>query len=143
MNKTKVCFFSLIILAYFSCATKSSNLQPIHITKMACLGNCPVYTLDIYPNGKMVFNGKSNTKFEGFITKYLDWEELTKIHNLFDKIDFKNLKSEYQIKVFDYPVTLITYMGKKVKLKNYEAVPVELKMFLVEIERLLRDNNCI
>jgi hypothetical protein len=61
-----------------------------------CLGNCPVYSLEIQSNGFFVFTDlKHKTTQQGKLKK----EKLIELHQILSLIDFKELKKQHSNKL--------------------------------------------
>ena len=81
----------------------------ITLTKGACFGTCPVYTLSIMEGGKMIFEGLKNTTKLGTYSKQLTLEKMNELLSLFEQYKFMELQDFYESRVADLPAAAITY----------------------------------
>lgn len=99
----------------------------VRIQRTACFGKCPVFTAEIYKDGKAVYSGVANTKRKGKFETTVDAVFIQKIQNKAADTNFWKLKDTYPDAgslITDIPTT-ITYIrqGNKGKLitNNYDA----------------------
>lgn len=99
----------------------------VRIQKTACFGKCPVFTVEIYRDGKAVYSGVAYTKRKGRFETTIEKEFIQKIHNKAADANFWKLKNTYPDSgnvIADIPST-ITYIrqGNNGKLitNNYDA----------------------
>ena len=62
-----------------------------------CYGRCPVYTLTIYSDGEVVFEGKKNVKKFGTQVSKISDGDIRLLKNKFDSSDFMNLSDRYVV----------------------------------------------
>ena len=93
----------------------------ISLEKKACFGTCPIFTINIFNNGEVIYYGKKFVKKLGNLNLELNQKE----------INFNNLKSEYTENISDLTTTYITINKKTIK--NYYGAPKELK----DLEKLI------
>lgn len=115
----------ILLLGIFSCGsqkevTEGASSQSekeeeimgdpvITLTKGACFGTCPVYTLSIMKGGKMIFEGQKNTSKLGIYSQQISLEQMNELISLFEKYKFMELQDFYESRVADLPATAITY----------------------------------
>jgi len=137
---------SLLLTVLFSCKTKNKNQSHeksrfensrISMTKGACYGHCPVYSIIINGNGKVEFEGRKNIKKVGKFEKELTEKEISKIFNEFECANFFDFHSEYTADITDLPTTYLTFehRGFKKEVMDYYDAPEELK----KLEKLVED----
>ncbi len=80
-----------------------------YIEKRPCYGFCPVYKAWIYPEGKVLFEGKRNVDFEGLGVGEITEEKLKLIHELLKEVPWEKLQDQYVSNVTDIPATLVAY----------------------------------
>ncbi len=86
------------------------SIDPIiKMSKGACFGKCPVYTLSIAGTGDMTFEGKRHTIKIGTYSKKLDLETMNELIALFEEYKFMNLRDLYESNVADLPSVSIAY----------------------------------
>jgi len=177
MNKNILLSISTlaILIGSISCNTIKMVEDPMKaspkvvMSKGACFGECPVYTLTIYNTGLMKFNGVIHTKMDGKHERNLDEESYKALIKLFDKINLWKYDDVYDMDIVDLPTTSISYakknkiktikgkMGRPVEileLENYlesliyqagwsmkEAPPVEKITEVIDDEIIIKGNN--
>lgn len=77
--------------------TQQTDKTELSLTmkRTGCYGTCPIYTLNIQPNGKVSFDGEGFTKVMGKAESSLDEEKIKQIIAEIDKADFYSLKDFY------------------------------------------------
>lgn len=140
---------SLSIVAIFltinACNTVKMVKDPaqaspkIVLSKGACFGDCPVYTLTIYNSGLMKFNGVRYTQMDGKHEMQLDEESYVSLVKAFDKADLWQFEDMYSMDIADLPSTTISYADDdKIKtIKGKNNMPVELLDLVKQLEELI------
>jgi hypothetical protein len=111
--------FLLLLLLTISCSTVKMVKDPakaspkIVLSKGACFGECPVYTLTIYNTGLMKFNGVRFTKMDGKHEKQLSEEAYIALVKNFDDVDLWKYDDVYDMQIADLPTTSISYSSKE------------------------------
>jgi len=114
----------LICLLAFACkSTKETITEPessednliISMSKGACFGTCPVYTLDIHKGGFCTFHGRKNTKKKGKFAKKLSKEDYKNLVNAFKDSNFMEFEDHYESNIADLPSVSISYVEGGVK----------------------------
>ncbi|MEP6849988.1 MAG: DUF6438 domain-containing protein, partial [Acidobacteriota bacterium] len=111
-------FLTLTILSsVFECgsgAASRTNSGPVNATPIAaatpfsiskdllitlergpCFGRCPQYTVTISADGKIEFEGKTNTKVIGKASGKISENDLKELVTAFEKINYFDLKERY------------------------------------------------
>lgn len=87
-----------------------------------CFGKCPIYTLDIKPNGIAHFEGKRFADKQGKFTKKVSDEEVAELVALFDAANWFKLENNYDSKITDIPSVFIKYRnGDMIKKINFRG----------------------
>jgi len=87
-----------------------------------CFGKCPVYTLDIKPNGMAYFEGKRFATKQGKYTKKVSEGEVAELVALFDAATWFKLENKYDSKITDIPSVFIKYRnGDMIKKINFRG----------------------
>lgn len=68
----------------------------ITMSRSACFGSCPVYTLTIQPNGKAVFEGIQHTEVKGKVESNLNEKKINMLIAEIEKADFFSFKDSYE-----------------------------------------------
>lgn len=63
-----------------------------------CFGRCQVYNLEIYPDGKAIFEGIQFTKIIGKVRSNLSKEKMHQLTAEINKTEFFDLKDSYNIR---------------------------------------------
>jgi hypothetical protein len=66
----------------------------IFLARTACFGHCPVYKLEIYPNGQVNYLGEIFVKIEGFKSWQIDTQAVKELNDLIEKYDYFNIKEQ-------------------------------------------------
>lgn len=136
----------LITILVSSCAIHKDLPESeivISLKKTPCMGDCPVYTLEIYKDRSMVFEGKRNAILTGDFFSRLSRTQLKELQEAFTGVSFFNLKDEYTTKVTDLPTTYIYYSNgaKSKRIKDYYGAPEKLKELEDKVEQLIETSN--
>lgn len=93
-----------------------TNKIMFFLAKGPCYGFCPVYKAWIYPDGKVLFEGIRNVKFEGTGVGELSDEQIKRIKSILQEVPWEELQDQYVTNVTDIPSTLVAYpLGKYYK----------------------------
>ena len=122
----------LSILFLFSCFNPLllQHEDPFFtMQRTACYGTCPQYTVSIYHNGKITYNGDLFVDKIGCFSSFISEQEVAAIKFLLDDIDFFSLQKEYISPMTDIPsvVTEIYIDGKRHKVTDRIEGPKSLK----------------
>jgi hypothetical protein len=131
-------FISLLFLFNTCNINKQSADQKciISLERTACFGNCPIYKIELFNNGKGIYNGKKFIDKIGVVNFKISIKNIQKILKMADSINFNNLKKEYYEPISDLPTSYIKIKNKKIK--NYSGAPKELH----NLENLI-DSICL
>lgn len=107
----------------------------ISIEKLRCMGDCPVFTLEVYENGLILYDGKMFVPLSGKYSGKVSKKELEELQNKFLENGFFDFEDFYKAQVLDLQTTYIffSYNGKEKKIRDYSNPPEKLK----ELEELL------
>ena len=107
-----------------------TDLEKIVITmkRGPCFGTCPVYSLTLYGNGTVIYEGEKFVKVTGVHIYQISQEEIKNLVNEFVRIDYFSLKDRYEASITDLPSTTTSIMidGKTKSVYNYYGAPNEL-----------------
>lgn len=150
----KILYIILIATLFGSCKTKKKTQETtlqetIYQTtnlvasfeKNPCFGVCPVFTLEIYGDGKVVYIGTQNVENIG---KHIGKVNQSTIKELIDKakeINFEKLENKYDGPVSDLPATYtgILLNGNFKKIMARYDVPEQLIEFNKYFDQLIKD----
>ena len=115
----------------------------ITIKRLACFGDCPIYSAQIYTDGTVVYVGEEYVKTTGERRHKISKESIEALIKEFEKIDYWSLKDEYRTdeqgnSVTDQPTTItsICLNGKKKRVVNYYLAPKKLDALEDRIDSL-------
>lgn len=87
-----------------------------------CFGKCPIYTLDIKPDGTAHFEGKRFAAKQGKYTKQVSDTEVAQLVALFDAANWFKLENKYDSKITDIPTIFMKYRnGDMIKKINFRG----------------------
>jgi hypothetical protein len=139
---------ALVIVAISSSVSQSDSnsdnqneFEGLHIKleRTGCEGFCPAYSVELFGNGTVLFNGLDYTAVKGKQTSQVSQVQIKELVDKFNKVDFFGLQEAYDIYRFDVPITTtsISLEGKTkiVKHSNSPNVPEEL----LDLERKIEE----
>ncbi|MFC1983055.1 DUF6438 domain-containing protein [Chloroflexota bacterium] len=125
-----ISIFLLVIAMPIGCNSTMTpvpnNIKEVVITleRTACFGVCPVYTLTIYGDGRVVYEGMRNVRIEGTRTTTINEDSIKQLIAEFQKIDYFSLKDSYEERnATDMPsaYTSLTVDGKTKTVRHYHG----------------------
>lgn len=124
-----------LLFLHFSCniidKTDRDRKSIIELERTACFGNCPIYKIEIFSNGKVIYTGKKFVDNIGIFKFKINQSSIKEILEYAEKIKFISMKDEYTRPVSDLPTTLVRIRTKSVK--NHIGGPNSLK----ELEKMI------
>ena len=124
-----VVLFSLI----FAQRSTSANFENIVITmdRTSCFGFCPDYSLTIYGNGTVLYDGHALVATKGKKTASIPKEDVQGLVRKSIEIDYFHFRNSYNASVSDLPTTTtsVTIGNNSKKVINYYGPPENLKQF--------------
>ena len=73
----------------------AATLPVITLERTVCYGTCPAYTLSIFEDGKVVYEGKEFVKHKGRAEAQVSKEAVQELVREFDRINYFSLEDEY------------------------------------------------
>jgi hypothetical protein len=134
--------FCTLILA-LSCKTTRQNtgneFPMVMMEKTACMGNCPTYLFNVYPDGTTTYRGTKNVEHIGEYTAFLTEDQLSYLKNSFEEANFFDFADVYSANLTDLPTTFIYYHNGKEnhKVTDYYGAPEALKNLEDKIEAFI------
>lgn len=106
-----------------------SNKMIIEMTKGACFGSCPVYSLKIYENGLMHYEGIKNVERLGLFAKQLSKAKLEKVKQAFLDNNFWYYRSIFKSEIPDAATVSLTYIrgGVRKTVLGKDNRPLKIK----------------
>jgi hypothetical protein len=133
----------LVVFLFSACNTVKMVTDPaqvspkIVLSKGACFGDCPVYTLTIYNSGLVKFNGVRYTPMDGKHEKQLDEATYTDLIKTFDQANLWQFEDLYDMDIADLPTTTLSYADKD-KLKTIKG-KANLPQEMLDLEKRLEE----
>lgn len=120
-NKTRACLIALLMMSTFSqVALPAETIDVITFSRGPCLGSCPIYQVDVYSDGLLIFKGRKFVSFIGvkriqtnpnlFLSLKTAFKEATK-----EPIDYLGCENF----VTDNPTVEINYLGSASYSEGY------------------------
>jgi hypothetical protein len=74
------------------------------LARTACYGTCPVYSVTVFTDGRVDWNGEEYVQVKGPATAKLSAKDLADLRAAFAKADYFNLKEDYACEeITDHP----------------------------------------
>ncbi len=127
----------IVLTMITSCGTsqKTNTKTPIvKIERTPCLGQCPVYTLELYSNKTIAYNGVKNVNRKGKETLTLSSKAYNTLIQQLEALPFSEYTTEYGRKIRDITFIYVTYNGKKVRMTQGKG-PEPLQQLISDIEQ--------
>lgn len=124
MNKFKFTILLIISILGMTVVNAQDNNANVAITleRTACFGTCPVYTIIIYDNGDVVYNGQNHVDVMGEQTSQIDPATVALMVKAFETAGYFDWKEAYDTQmVTDLPsaITSVTQAGKTHRINHY------------------------
>lgn len=147
-NRISAVLFLLSLAAACGFSPADANAQKkqdsdvlITIERGACYGACPIYSVQIAGDGKVVYKGVENVKLKGEKQFEIPREKVQELIKAFENVNYFSLKDKYEtdergMRLPDLPpvTTSITLKGKSKKVVNQYGAPKELRELEKKIE---------
>lgn len=108
------------------------------MSKGACFGKCPIYTIEIFEGGYTKFYGELNSDKLGIYDKTIDMQTFKKLVNAFEKEKFIEYQDEYESNVPDAPLVKIFYKSKN-EIKKTIIGKLDRPQEIKDLQVLLED----
>ena len=124
MNKFKLVILPIIfILSVAVVGAQDNKAKPvITLERTACFGTCPIYTISIFENGDVVYNGEKFVTVTGEQKSQIDPETVKAMVAAFEKAGYFDWKEAYDTQmVTDLPsaITSVTHNGETHQINHY------------------------
>ena len=116
---------------------KSINNVVITLERTVCFGSCPDYSLIVYGNGTLIYEGRNFVEVTGLQSSNISQEHVQELVRAFYAIGYFSLQDEYSAPVTDLPTTStsISIDGRYKQVVNYSGAPEQL----IELENMIDD----
>ena len=115
--------------------------NPIYtLSQGGCYGECPIYTFELYPDGRATLDKKKHLPSPGKYEMKLDDATTMSIIRDLDKAKFMKLEDEYESQVPDLSLTTMTYVktGITKTVKGKETLPESLRAIQDKVEMIMK-----
>ena len=122
-----------------SARSAAGKISTLRMSRGACFGKCPSYTVDLYSDGRVVYTSKMFTKYEGTYEKNMGAD---KVQALFR--EFENNRADtcgkYNSMIPDLPPLHydIQFEQKKVEIRNANFGPKFLVKLSDKVDELAK-----
>ena len=111
----------------------------LFLERTICYGECPAYTITVYPNGKVVYVGKQFVERKGRFESSISLDKMKEILEEAKRIQYFEMQDIYDAYITDIPscISIISAEGKRKKIMNRAEAPAELNQFQKYLDREL------
>ena len=89
----------------------------ITISRTPCYGKCPAYSMSVFANGKVTFEGQRDVSKIGLYTKSIGADSVTALVKKFEDANVWHMEDTYPNIATDLPTTIVSYRkGSKYKM---------------------------
>jgi hypothetical protein len=145
---------ALAILLSAASVVNSQELPVITMRRPWCFGTCPIYSLEIFQDGKLHYNGEKFVAVIGPQEGRIPPAAVKALIESFYKIDYFDLKDVYETQqnpdgsmtmVSDLPTTYTSLrVGSRTKsVKDYAFSPEKLRTLELEIDRVANTHRWV
>ncbi len=123
----------LTILLLNSCVSTQKSINDhviLRILHGGCYGTCPIYTISLYDNARVVYHGKRFTEHLGLYESHINRIDFKEVLLLSDK-NFTS-SEDVNMEVQDLPRTTINYKGNKIQFKGTTPEKYEQSILMIE-----------
>ena len=144
-----ICLLLLVATALVACnpagliGPRYANVDKMHkaasFHQGVCFGQCPVYTLDVYPNGLLVYRGERFTERPGTWEKSVDRRRVTGLLDSLRRADLGQYPRSFKSRLPDMSSTSLTVYaddGAATPVSFKEEAPEELKLLSASFQAL-------
>lgn len=111
----------------------------LSLKRTPCFGRCPVYTVELFADGRLHFVGDANVRARGEHEGRLSGAEVAKVTERMEASDFARWKTAYDKQsVTDLPGAVLTWKGKTIRhYHGDEHAPIDLMALETDLDVLL------
>jgi hypothetical protein len=146
----------LILSISLAGCSKTQTPQPsdiknvvITLERTVCFGACPEYTLTIWGDGTVTYEGRRFVKIEGTRTITINEEKIRQLLSEFQRVDYFSLDDSYEeFGATDMPsaITSLTINGKTKTVRHYHGdftAPEQLTELEDRIDEIVNSDQWI
>ena len=98
--------FGIVGLIGFPRTLRGEYLH-ISMRRIICFGNCPVYTIDIYGSGLVVYHGDIQVKDKGYRIGFITQRQIQELVEAINSSQYYSLEDSYTLSCTDVAGTMI------------------------------------
>jgi hypothetical protein len=135
-----ISIFTLVFSITLLTVAQSESKDPVvTLSRTACFGTCPVYTLKIFEDGSVVYEGREFVKKKGEVRGQIRKKAVEDLVTEFMKIDYLGIKGNLECREWatDMPsaMTSLSWKGQTNAVKHYHGCwGTELVKQLTQLE---------
>ncbi|HHG84650.1 MAG TPA: hypothetical protein ENJ82_07865 [Bacteroidetes bacterium] len=140
------CLSAVLMLASCKSSDKAKSkeiaakMPEITLSKSSCHGRCPVFSLEIYENGDMVFRGVKFVDHVGVFTGKLDKAEHKALRQLFVAKNFAGMEDSYLATAKDLQLIDLVF-GEKASKFHKRRAPEGLMDIVKKIDSIIKQTT--
>ena len=129
-----------VALAFATEQASASPISSIKLERSACFGTCPVYSVTIFSDGRVQYEGKEFVKEKGPRTGAISAREFGELAAKVEQIGFFTLQAAYRAPVTDLPTTIVTVTRgpESKRVEDYFGAPQGLHDLEALIEQTFK-----
>lgn len=109
----------------------SKRESVIFLKNNACLGTCPIYSIEIFNNGEGIYHGIRFVNNIGKLKFQVSNSDIKKILDFTEEIKFQFIHNKSSSLIQDLPTTILRIKNKKI------SINVESPKELIELKELI------
>ncbi len=111
----------------------------LSLQRTPCLGRCPVYTVELFADGRLRFLGSANVSARGEHEAQLTPEHVQRVVTLVEASRFATWKGPYDARdVTDMPGAVLTFRGRRiVHYHGDNSAPADLTTLETDLDEML------
>ncbi|QLH10853.1 DUF6438 domain-containing protein [Nitrosarchaeum sp. AC2] len=116
-----------------------SNDVIISLERTPCYGPCPVYSVTVFENGSVIYEGKQHVENIGIYQYGISTRDTKKIIDKFYEINYFSLNDRYEIGSTDHPTVITSFRNESYEkiVSNYgDAGPSRLHELEIMVDDL-------
>jgi hypothetical protein len=125
----------------------SGDLEDVTISleRTPCFGFCPDYTVAVFGNGTVVYEGRNFVAVEGVQKGQITQDDVRDLVDEFYSTGFFNMRDRYEQSVTDLPsqTTTITIDGNTKSVYRYGSEPERLAMLEDRIDEIAQTEKWV
>ena len=110
----------------------------ISLQRTPCYGACPVYLVEVFPDGLVRFKGQRHVMVTELVELKLEPQALQKLTARLDQSPFAQWPDFLKVSASDAPTVVLTYKGHVVRhYRGDDTAPSELNQLEDDVDALI------